>query len=100
MSYIGLNAEDGTTVKKHQAFDYALERCLHGNPQEQREFRDMLEEWFYSGDWLWNDSDEEKEAWIIRFSDKTTRSFFGTFEEAEKSARQEAEEKGLGFVVT
>lgn len=99
MSYIGIGPENNKVVKKYQAFDYALERCLKGTPQEQREFRDMLEDWYYSGNWVWNEEDEEQVVYIIRFSDNTLRSFWGTFAEAEKSARREAEERGLGFVV-
>ena len=52
MSYIGIGPEDGTVVEDNQEFDYALERCLNGAPDEQKEFREMLVEWFYSGNWV------------------------------------------------
>lgn len=44
----------GTFVCEEDAFDYALERCLHGTEDDQKEFRDMLIEWFYSN-WIKED---------------------------------------------
>ena len=38
----------GTFVAEEDAFDYALERCLRGTEEDQKEFREMLVEWFYS----------------------------------------------------
>ena len=52
MSYVGLGPEKGTVVEEDQAYEYALERCLHGTVEEQEEFRKMLIEWYYSGNWL------------------------------------------------
>ena len=49
--YIGIGPEKDTVVEEEQVFDYALERSLHGTPEDQREFREMLVEWFYSGNW-------------------------------------------------
>lgn len=49
--YIGIGPEKDAVVEEEQAFDYALERSLHGTPEDQREFREMLVEWFYSGNW-------------------------------------------------
>lgn len=37
-------------VDKEDAYDYALEQCLHG--EEHEEFKEMLVEWYYSGDWI------------------------------------------------
>lgn len=34
--YIGIGPEKDTVVKEEQAFDYALERSLHGSPEDQR----------------------------------------------------------------
>lgn len=45
----------GTFVPKEEAFEYALERCLYGTEEEQREFQEMLVEWFYSGNWIKED---------------------------------------------
>ena len=50
--YIGIRPEQDTVVSEDQAFDYALERCLHGTPQDQQDFKELLVEWFYSGNWI------------------------------------------------
>lgn len=47
--YVGIGPEKDTVVTEDQAFEYALERCLHGTPDDQKEFKEMLVEWFYSG---------------------------------------------------
>ena len=52
MPYIGIGPERGTVVKEEEAYDYALERSLHGTPEEQLEFREFLVEWFFSGNWI------------------------------------------------
>lgn len=49
--YVGIGPEKDTVVTDDQAFNYALERCLHGTPDDQEEFKTMLVEWFYSGNW-------------------------------------------------
>ena len=38
-----------TFVPEDEAFDYALDRCMNGSEAEQKEFRQMLMDWFYSG---------------------------------------------------
>lgn len=53
--YIGIGPEKDKVVTEDQAFDYALERSLHGTLQDQREFRELLVEWFYSGNWIKED---------------------------------------------
>lgn len=55
--YIGVGPEKDRVVMEEEAFDYALERSLHGTLQDQKEFKEMLVEWFYSGNWI----REEKE---------------------------------------
>ena len=50
--YIGIGPEQDAVVSEEQAFDYSLERCLHGTPQDQQDFRELLIEWFYSGNWI------------------------------------------------
>lgn len=60
MSYIGIRSEKDTVIEDDQAYEYALERCLHGTEEDQEEFQKMLVEWFYSGDWL-HEEDEFKE---------------------------------------
>ena len=34
------------------AYEYVLDHCLHGTEEEQKEFKAMLVEWFYSGNWI------------------------------------------------
>ena len=53
-----IGPEKDTVVTDDQAFDYALERCLHGTPDDQKEFKEMLVEWFYSGSWVKEESEE------------------------------------------
>lgn len=36
-------------VSDEEAYEYALDECLHGSEEMQKEFRDMLVDWFYSG---------------------------------------------------
>ena len=52
MAYIGIRSEKDTVIEDDQAYEYALERCLHGTEEDQEEFQKMLVEWFYSGDWI------------------------------------------------
>lgn len=49
--------EIGTNVfvPEKEAYAYALERCLNGTELEQLEFRSLLVEWFYSGNWIKED---------------------------------------------
>lgn len=51
-AFIGIGPERGTVVEKEYAFEYALWRCLHGCLEEQEEFKEMLVEWYYSGNWI------------------------------------------------
>ena len=55
MPYIGIGPEKGTVVEDAQAFEYALERCMAGALEEQAEFKEMLVEWYYSGNWIKGD---------------------------------------------
>ena len=52
VSYVGSCSEEGTVGEEDQAFDYALERCLKGTLEDQRDFKEMLVEWFYSGNFV------------------------------------------------
>ena len=51
----------GEFVPKKDAFDYAIENCMEMAPnwlhriEWTEEFRKMLVEWFYSGDWIEED---------------------------------------------
>lgn len=42
----------GNFVPQSEAYNYALERCLNGTEEDQKEFIEMLVEWFYSGNWI------------------------------------------------
>lgn len=55
--YYGIGPERGKIIEEDQAFDYALERCLKGPLEDQKEFREMLVEWFYSGNWIKKEGD-------------------------------------------
>lgn len=47
-----------TFVPDSQAYEYALERCLHGSEDDIKEFKEMLVDWFYSGgDWRREEAD-------------------------------------------
>jgi hypothetical protein len=50
--YLGMLSEEGNVVEDEEAFDYALECCLKGTLEEQQEFREMLVDWYYSGNWV------------------------------------------------
>lgn len=53
--YIGIGPEAETFVPGNVAFEYALERCMYGTPEDRKEFKEMLIEWFYSGNWIKED---------------------------------------------
>lgn len=42
-------------VPEDEAYEYALDRCLNGSEEDQKEFKTMLVEWFYSGNWIKED---------------------------------------------
>lgn len=42
-------------VPKEDAYEYALDRCLNGSEEDRMEFKAMLVEWFYSGNWIKED---------------------------------------------
>lgn len=50
--YEGIGPEQGTVVSQEDAYSYALERCLSGTEEDKQEFKEMLVEWFYSGNWV------------------------------------------------
>lgn len=53
--YRGIGPEAGILVEEDQAYEYALERCMSGTPEDKEEFKEMLVEWFYSGNWIEED---------------------------------------------
>ena len=50
--YVGIGTEKGNIVPEKDAYDYALDRCLHGSEEDQEDFKEMLVEWFYSGNFI------------------------------------------------
>lgn len=56
MYYKGIGPEKGKVVPEEEAYDYALDRCLNG--EEHEEFREMLVEWYFSGNWIKEEEDE------------------------------------------
>lgn len=57
--YRGIGPESGIIVDDDQAYEYALERCLKGTSDDRKEFKAMLVEWFYSGNWLEEECDRD-----------------------------------------
>lgn len=39
----------GEFIPKKYAYEHALDCCLNGTEEQQKDFREMLVEWFYSG---------------------------------------------------
>ena len=50
--YKGIGPNEGEFVEDDDAYGYALERCLDSSTDDHEEFRVMLVEWFYSGNWV------------------------------------------------
>ena len=48
--YRGIGPEKGIKVTEEDAYEYALDRCLNGPDHE--EFKEMLVEWFFSGNFI------------------------------------------------
>ena len=59
MYYRGIGPEEGEVVPEEVAYDYALDRCLNG--YERKEFKEMLVEWYFYGNWIRVGKDEEWE---------------------------------------
>ena len=57
MYYEGIGPEQGTIVNDEDAYAYALERCLSGTEEDKQDFKEMLVEWFYSGNWARREED-------------------------------------------
>lgn len=53
--FIGLNENGGLFIPQEDAFAYAFERCTNGTDKQIAEFKEMLVEWFFSGDWIKRD---------------------------------------------
>lgn len=111
--YIGIGPEKGNRIPDREAFGYACGRCLFGDQDETEtfikimkdsgdieDFAKCLVEWFFSGNWVYDEFDNREASWIIRFSNSEIYGcFFGTYAEAVAKGREEAKKRGLGFVV-
>lgn len=59
------NLTDGTFVPDGSAFDYALDHCVKFVPpgfhkvEWTQDFREMVVEWFYSDEWVYEDGNKE-----------------------------------------
>lgn len=49
------NFQTNEFVPEKEAYEYALDEALHGDAATQKEFREMLVEWFFSGNWVKED---------------------------------------------
>lgn len=56
--YVGINKEYGKRIQQEDAFCYAIEHCLFGTEEERQEFRQAVEDWYYSGNWIKEDCHE------------------------------------------
>lgn len=78
--YVGVNKENGNRIPDREAFGYASERCLYGTDEEKQtfmellkdsenieEFSEILVEWFYSGDWVYDPHDNGNKAGLFAF---------------------------------
>lgn len=70
--YVGILTEQGKSVHDADAFPYACERVESGTVEEQAEFMSIaadsadftefaarVVEWFYSGDWIYQNEMED-----------------------------------------
>lgn len=53
--YKGIFKEIGINVSEENAFNYAMHRILKGTEEDKAEFV----EWFYSGNWIKENNEEE-----------------------------------------
>ena len=57
--YKGIGQEHGKYIESYRADDYAAKQCgIVLTSKTTDEFRKMLVEWFYSGNWTEDDDDE------------------------------------------
>lgn len=65
MEYVGLGPENGKIIAEENALSYAMKCCgivKGGHGPDWSEFSDMLIDWFYSGNWLKEESGRETVA--------------------------------------
>lgn len=58
--YIGIGPERGKRVEKGDALEYVLKRCSSGKEKEEfeTEFGKDIVEWYFSGNWIEEDQDD------------------------------------------
>lgn len=57
--YVGTGPEKGEIVPEEDAFSYAFNRCVNGSDEDKEEFKEVLVEWFFSGNWVRQKESEE-----------------------------------------
>ena len=57
--YRGIGPEAGHYVREEDAYTHALMLCLYGPEEIKQEFRKALVEWFYSGNWIYEEVVED-----------------------------------------
>ena len=57
--YLGIGVNRDVFVSDEDAYAYAFERCTNGTEEEINEFKEMLVEWFFSGNWVRKSKYEE-----------------------------------------
>lgn len=109
---IGIGCERGKRIPDREAFGYACNRCLYGSKKEIdifekamkdsgniEEFAKNMVESFFKDNWIYDGTDNNETVWIIRFSNNELLSYYGTYVGAVFKAREEADKRGMGFVV-
>lgn len=59
MYYRGIGPERGVIVPEDEAFEYALDRFQNGTPEEKKDFMDVFNEVYYSGNFVKEDGDAD-----------------------------------------
>lgn len=57
--YVGTGPESGKIIQESEAFRYALEQCLFGSDDDRDDFRKMLPEWYFSGNYIKEEREDE-----------------------------------------
>ena len=73
IGYAGIGVYNGRFVEKEDAFAYAAEQCgiqIREDKPLDPEFAEMLEDWYFSGSWVFEEIDNtepeipEGESWF------------------------------------
>lgn len=109
---IGIGPERGKRIPDREAFGYVCNRCLYGSKEEIQIFEKAMKESrdiqgfakkivkrFFTGNWVYDNTDNNDTLWIIRFSNDELLSYYGSYIGAVLKGREEADKRGMGFVV-